>query len=135
MKGSQDEARIEEATRHIKEKAQTAGAALQALISRETADEVRDVLHVRDRVEGNPYGMVAAALGVGYVLGGGLFSPVTRFVLGAGLRIGLGATVLPLLNGYLGLGVTEPRKASAGISAAAARTSDFSTTKKKEKQT
>ena len=40
---------------------------------------------VRGRVQRHPYAMVAAALGVGYVLGGGLFSSLTFRLVGPGL--------------------------------------------------
>ena len=46
----------------------------------------------------NPYGTVAAALGIGYVLGGGLFTPLTARIVRLGLRIGMRLAVLPLLK-------------------------------------
>lgn len=39
----------------------------------------------------NPYMVIAAAAGIGYVLGGGLFSPFTRRML----RIGMKAMLIP----------------------------------------
>ena len=42
--------------------------------------------------EQNPYAVLAAAAGVGYVLGGGLFSPFTRRLL----RVGLKTMALPV---------------------------------------
>ncbi len=42
---------------------------------------VADAVGLTEKVEKSPYGMVAAALGVGYVLGGGLFTPTTMRVL------------------------------------------------------
>jgi hypothetical protein len=41
--------------------------------------------------------MVAGAIGVGFVLGGGLFTRMTARIVGAGLRIGLMAG-LPVLK-------------------------------------
>ena len=41
------------------------------------------------RVQRNPIGMVAAALGIGYVLGGGLWSPLTGKLVKVGLRLAL----------------------------------------------
>jgi hypothetical protein len=41
----------------------------------------------------NPYAVVAAAIGVGYVIGGGLFTPFTRRVL----RMGMRALVIPMV--------------------------------------
>jgi hypothetical protein len=38
-------------------------------------------------VEAQPYAMVAGALGVGYVLGGGLFTPTTSRILSLGAKL------------------------------------------------
>lgn len=46
-----------------------------------------EVLGVQARVEKHPYGMLAAAFGVGYVIGGGLFTPTTGRILGLGARL------------------------------------------------
>jgi hypothetical protein len=54
---------------------------------------LRDTLDMHSRVERNPYGMLAGALGIGFVLGGGLFSRFTARILGAGLRLGLMAAI------------------------------------------
>jgi hypothetical protein len=62
---------------------------------------VRDSLDIQGRVERNPYGMVAGALGIGYVLGGGLFTRLTERIAGAALRTGLMA-VLPRIEKELG---------------------------------
>lgn len=40
----------------------------------------------------NPYAVIAAAAGIGYVLGGGLFTPFTRRMM----RVGMKALVLPV---------------------------------------
>ncbi|RAL24988.1 hypothetical protein DL240_01900 [Lujinxingia litoralis] len=50
--------------------------------------------HMYDR---NPYAVLAAAAGVGYVLGGGLFTPFTRRMM----RVGLKAMVLPMAASHL----------------------------------
>jgi len=66
-----------------------------------TRDSVSDLTHSLDipgRVQRNPYGTVAAAVGIGYVLGGGLFSPLTARIVRLGVRIGLRLAVLPLLK-------------------------------------
>ncbi len=44
-------------------------------------------LDLKGRVERNPYGMIAAALGVGYILGGGLFTPTTARLIRLGVRL------------------------------------------------
>lgn len=46
-----------------------------------------DAVGLTEKVEKSPYGMVAAALGVGYVLGGGLFTPTTLRVLRIGMKL------------------------------------------------
>ena len=61
---------------------------------------VRDFVDIHGRVERNPYGMVASALGVGFVLGGGLFTGLTDRLAGTALRIGLVA-VWPRLEDEL----------------------------------
>jgi hypothetical protein len=40
-----------------------------------------------EKVEKNPYGLLGAALGVGYVLGGGLFTPTTGRLVRMGLKL------------------------------------------------
>lgn len=55
-------------------------------------------IDVRAFVEAHPIGAVATALGVGYVLGGGLFTRLTSKLIGVGLRFGVQFAVLPLLE-------------------------------------
>jgi hypothetical protein len=55
-------------------------------------------LDINGRVRRNPYGSVAAALGIGYVLGGGIFTPLTARIVGLGLRLGMRLALLPLLK-------------------------------------
>lgn len=52
-------------------------------------DQIRDVLDIQGRVDRSPYGMVAGAFGIGFVMGGGLFSRLTDRLAGTALRIGL----------------------------------------------
>jgi hypothetical protein len=52
---------------------------------------VREVLDIHGRTERHPYGMVAGALGVGFVLGGGLSTRLTDRLAGTALRIGIAA--------------------------------------------
>jgi len=54
----------------------------------------KESLDVTGRVERHPYGMMLAAVGVGYLLGGGLFSRLT----GGLLRIGLRVAALPIVK-------------------------------------
>jgi hypothetical protein len=53
---------------------------------------------LQGQVSRHPYGTVAAALGIGYLLGGGLSTPLTSRLLRLGLRIGIQAALLPLLK-------------------------------------
>lgn len=59
-------------------------------------------LDLRGRVERRPYGMLLAAVGVGYVLGGGLFTPLTGRIVKLGLRL----AALPIVKDEL-IGMAE----------------------------
>jgi len=53
----------------------------------------------------HPVRSVAMAVGVGYVLGGGLFSRLTARIVGTGIRFGLRTALLPFVTeGLLVLG-------------------------------
>jgi hypothetical protein len=56
---------------------------------------------VKERVDAHPLKALAAALGAGYVIGGGLFSPLTGRLLLGGVRIGLRLAALPLVRDEL----------------------------------
>jgi len=77
----------------VSDTAQQAWAATRSAVT-----DLRGTLDLDGRVRRNPYGTMAAGLGIGYLLGGGLFSPLTGRVVGLGLRIGLRLAVLPLLK-------------------------------------
>ncbi|MDC0715157.1 hypothetical protein POL68_42305 [Stigmatella sp. ncwal1] len=70
--------------------------------ARSAVTGLSETLDIRGRVERNPYGMVLAAVGVGYVLGGGLFTPLTARVLKLGVRL----AALPFVKDEL-LGMAE----------------------------
>lgn len=55
--------------------------------ARSAVTDLGQSLDLKGRVERNPYGMMLAALGVGYVLGGGLFTPLTARILRLGVRM------------------------------------------------
>jgi len=65
--------------------------------ARSTFEDLGSAVDLRGRVQRHPYAMVAAALGVGYVLGGGLFSRLTFRVLGIGVRV----AAIPLVKHQL----------------------------------
>jgi hypothetical protein len=62
-----------------------------------TPGTVGEILDIEGRLQRNPYGMVAGAIAVGFVLGGGLFTRLTARIAAAGLRMGLMAA-LPLVQ-------------------------------------
>lgn len=72
--------------------------------TRQLADDARDLYQtlrrdnpLADYYEQNPYAVLAAAAGVGYVLGGGLLTPFTRRLV----RVGLKAMALPIAASQL----------------------------------
>lgn len=60
--------------------------------------DLTDAIDVKGRVKRHPYGSVAAALGVGYVMAGGIFTPLTSRIVRLGLRIGVRLALVPLLK-------------------------------------
>ncbi|HLK91306.1 MAG TPA: hypothetical protein VKZ18_15520 [Polyangia bacterium] len=60
--------------------------------------ELKRAAAIEERVNRNPYGSVAAALGIGYVLGGGIFTPLTSRIVSLGVRIGIRLALLPMLK-------------------------------------
>jgi hypothetical protein len=89
------------ATQRIVRIREAAGTVLAG--SREVASECRALLDLDGRVNRNPYGMMAAAAGTGYILGGGLLSSLTARTVSLGLRLGLRLATSPLIQrGVLG---------------------------------
>lgn len=70
--------------------------------ARSTFEDLGQAIDLRGRVNRHPYAMVAAAVGVGYVLGGGLFSSLTFRLFGLGMRV----AAVPLVKQQL-LGLAE----------------------------
>jgi len=66
--------------------------------TRDVFSDVTQTLDIKGRLERHPYGTLAAAVGLGYVLGGGFFTPLTGRLFRLGLKIGLRLAVVPLLN-------------------------------------
>jgi len=56
---------------------------------------------LKRQVSRHPYGTVAAALGIGYALGGGIFTPLTSRLVRRGLRIGIRIALLPVVKAEL----------------------------------
>ena len=57
----------------------------------------RGTLDIEGRLQRNPYGMLAGALAVGFVLGGGLFTRLMAKIVGTGLRVAV-MTALPAIQ-------------------------------------
>jgi hypothetical protein len=89
---------------HAKRMAEEARAFKEAVASQ--ADSLTRAIDLRGRVQRHPIGMVAAAIGIGYVLGGGLFSPLTGRLVRVGVRLAL----IPLVKSQLSniVGSVEP---------------------------
>jgi hypothetical protein len=66
-----------------------------------TRDLIKDIVDIEGRVDRHPYGMLAGALGAGFILGGGLFTRLTERIAGTALRIGVMAA-LPRLEEEFG---------------------------------
>lgn len=92
----------------ISDAAQTAWKA-----SHDAATELRRLLDIGGRVDRSPYVTMAAAAGAGYVLAGGLFSPLTVRIVGLGLRLGLRLLAVPFIQREL-FGGAEPPSATVG---------------------
>lgn len=86
--------------------------------ARGAVTDLRDTMDLHGRVERNPYLMVAAAVGVGYILGGGLFTRTT----GRLLRLGVRLAALPMVKDEL-LGIAEA--ALRGVEVGAGRVADM----------
>jgi hypothetical protein len=89
--------------------------------ARGAVTDLRDTLDLKGRVERNPYLMLAAAFGMGYVLGGGLFTRTTARVIRLGVRL----AALPMVKDEL-IGMAE--MAMRGIEVGAGRVADMSGT-------
>lgn len=86
--------------------------------TRGAVTDLQETLDLKGRVERNPYLMLAAAFGVGYVLGGGLFTRTTGRILRLGMRL----AALPMVKDEL-IGMAEA--ALHGIEVGAGRVSDM----------
>jgi hypothetical protein len=98
--GAPNGQREEAGARTFGERAERVGDTAQHAWSRtrDALTDVKETLDVEGRVDRHPYGTLAAAVGIGYVLGGGLFSPLTARILGLALRIGIRLAALPVLK-------------------------------------
>lgn len=88
----------------IGERIDQLGADAQTLIddARGAVHDLSATLDLRGRVDRNPYGTLLMAAGIGYVLGGGLFTPLTARMI----RFGMKLAALPLVKDEL-MGMAE----------------------------
>lgn len=86
---------VEEVGQHV----DRAGEAAHTFVdeARASGQGLMDVANIRERVAQNPYGMAAAAVGIGYLLGGGLFTRTT----GNLVRLGMKVAAIPLVRNEL----------------------------------
>jgi hypothetical protein len=96
---------------HAKKAVEEARAFKNAVASQAT--NFSQSIDLRGRVERNPIGMVLAAAGVGYVLGGGLFSPLTARLVRYGLRLAIIPLVKSQIEALAGAG-PAPGEGAAG---------------------
>ena len=91
----QDGHAVEEVAQHVNK----AGAAAQQFYdeAKASGQGLMEAVNLQGRVERHPYGMVAAALGLGYVLGGGLFTRTTARMF----RMGIKVAAIPLVRDEL----------------------------------
>jgi predicted methyltransferase len=90
-----DDGHVEEALRRskaIREDAEALAGELRA-----AADQARSALDIQGRMERHPYATMAAAVGIGYVLGGGLFTRLSARMLHLGARV----LLVPLIRSEL----------------------------------
>lgn len=86
------------ARQRLEQKVGRVRTSVQDLVSRESILELRAVVDIEGRARRHPYGMVAAALGIGFLLGGGLSSSLGRGIVRAGLRLGLRVSAVPFIE-------------------------------------
>jgi hypothetical protein len=86
---------VEDVAQHVNK----AGAAAQQFFdeAKASGQGLMEAVDLQGRVEKNPYGMVAAALGIGYLFGGGLFTPMTARLF----RLGIKVAAVPLVRDEL----------------------------------
>jgi len=87
-----------DAWQRLSEKVDRVRTSVEELASQESAGELRRALDLEGRARRHPYGLVAAAFGIGFVVGGGLFTPLGKRIARTALRLGLRASALPFIE-------------------------------------
>lgn len=86
---------VEEVAQHVNKAGEAAHQFLDE--AKASGQGLMEAVDLQGRVDRNPYGMVAGALGVGYLLGGGLFTPMTARLF----RLAIKVAAVPLVRGEL----------------------------------
>lgn len=91
-------------TESVGQRMDNIGESAQQFVSeaRGAVTDFSEALDLKGRVDRNPYLTLAAAAGVGYILGGGLFTPLTARMV----RLGVKLAALPFVKDEL-LGMAE----------------------------
>ena len=84
--------KVIERSRVLRDDAQALAGELRGAV-----EDINAKLDLHGRMERNPYATLAVAAGIGYVLGGGLFSNFT----GRALRMGVRLMLLPMIRNEL----------------------------------
>ncbi len=86
-------------SRGLFERVEHISSSAQELLTeaRDTVSDLKKTLDISARMERHPYTMLAAAVAVGYVLGGGLFTSTTARLV----RLGIKVAALPLIKNEL----------------------------------
>ncbi|HVV49738.1 MAG TPA: hypothetical protein VHO06_08775 [Polyangia bacterium] len=56
---------------------------------------------LKTQLDRHPYGALVVALGAGYVLGGGIFTPLTARLARFALKVGIRAALVPMLTSQI----------------------------------
>ena len=92
MAGQDDAQRLIDDSRNLMDDSKQVVEDVQRLYQRATNDG-----GLAKTYQDNPFAVLAAAAGVGYLLGGGLFSPFTQRIL----KIGMKGLVIPIASSQL----------------------------------
>ena len=106
--GQEENGEVFEHAKRAVEEARAFGSALS-----ESMEGFSRTIDLRGRVERHPIGMVLGALGVGYLLGGGLFSPLTGRLVRVGMRLALVPIIKSQLSVLAGSGDAQGERSSA----------------------
>jgi hypothetical protein len=90
-----DGKRVEKVAEHVDKASEAAHMFYEE--ARDAGQSLAEAVDLKGRVERNPYGTVAIALGAGYLLGGGLFTATTARLV----RLGVKLAAVPIVRDQL----------------------------------